>query len=191
MADKKRYLIDALQDVGEIEWFIGILKDEDVLSYLEIGSRFGGALWKVSNSLPKGSRIVSVDLPHGQGNKSGRESLVECIDELGRIGYDAHLFIGNSTDHNIVSHVRNLGPFDAAFIDGDHSIAGVTADWINYGSMAGIVAFHDIVWRRDADWKGKKIDVPKLWGELKDAYRHKECRLDPQKKDNGIGVLWR
>jgi hypothetical protein len=42
-----------------------LLQREGVRSYLEIGSKFGGSLWRVANSLPPGSRIVSVDLPNG------------------------------------------------------------------------------------------------------------------------------
>jgi hypothetical protein len=65
-------------------------------------------------------------------------------------------------------------------------------DWLNYGAMARIVAFHDIGYdlgdRPVPTWK---IEVPKVWNEIKQGYRHEEIKLDPTKRDNGFGILWR
>jgi hypothetical protein len=52
--------------------FAPLLVREGVTSYLEVGSKFGGSLWRAANALPKGSRIVSVDLPGG--TKAWKES---------------------------------------------------------------------------------------------------------------------
>jgi hypothetical protein len=41
------------------------VQGEGVRSYLEIGAKFGGSLWRAAQALPKGSRIVAVDLPNG------------------------------------------------------------------------------------------------------------------------------
>ena len=65
------------------------------------------------------------------------------------------------------------------------------ADWQNYGPLARIVAFHDIGWRREANWPGKRIAVPEVWNEIKAGYRFEEIKLCPTGKNNGIGVLWR
>jgi hypothetical protein len=68
----------------------------------------------------------------------------------------------------------------------------VTADWINYGPMSrNIVAFHDISWRRAPDWVGTRIDVPEFWDAIKHDYRHRELKMCPSGKNNGIGVLWK
>src|SRR4051812_35305801 len=82
---------------SEIAGLIDVLRDENVRSFLEIGSRFGGSLWRIANALPVGSRIVSCDSSRGMGgNKVGAmDSLKACIDHLCRIGYDAHLVVGD------------------------------------------------------------------------------------------------
>lgn len=178
----------AQQIEAEIAAFTAILVREGVRSYLEVGSKWGGSLWRVANALPAGSRIVSVDLPWGK--RETEPHLISCWKELKARRYDAHLFLGDSTDEKIIDAVRALSPFDAIFIDANHTEPYVRKDWANYGPMGRLVAFHDINWQPRAQPSGKlPIDVPKVWNEIKDGYRFEEIKLD--KRDNGIGILWR
>lgn len=187
------YLTNMAQDEAEIAAFCDILRAEGVGSYLEIGSKFGGSLWRAATSLPPGSRIVSVDLPAGtKAWTASRKSLLACIEELSRRGYDARVIWGSSFDAEVIEQVRALGPFDACLIDGDHRMPGVTQDFANYGPMARIVAFHDLAWKRAPEWVGTRIDVPEFWASIKGDYdRTEELILCPTGKNNGIGVLWR
>lgn len=181
-----------LQDPTEFNRFLTLIREQQVRSYLEIGSKHGGSFWRISNSLPKGSRVVSVDLPHGDTSfKESKPNLEACVKELSERGYDAHLFIGDSTDPRIVAEVSKLGPFDLVFIDANHTEPYIWKDWSNYGPMAKMVAFHDIshVWLEHKDSKKMPIEVPKVWRQLKREYEHAEIRCDPHY--NGIGVLWR
>jgi predicted O-methyltransferase YrrM len=182
-----------LQQRREHDEFLSILKAEKVTSYMEIGSMYGGSLWKTANALPKGSRVVSVDfacdtpeaLPH----------LEECVRELVEIGYDAHLIYGDSMEPFTVQAVSRLAPFDCVFIDGAHTEEAVRSDWANYGPMGRIVALHDIAW--NSTWKSavpgrvsKPMGVPALWEELKKTHRHKELKYHVPSNYYGIGVLW-
>ncbi|WP_315833904.1 class I SAM-dependent methyltransferase [Bradyrhizobium prioriisuperbiae] len=183
---------EALQVPEEINRLAEIVKSEGVRSYLEIGSKFGGSLWTIARALPLGSRIVSVDMPNGTKRwKESSSSLRDCITELNRLGYDARVIWDNSTAPYAISQVKAAGPFDAVLLDADHRLAGVTADWRNYGPMGRIVAFHDIAWKRAPDWVGTRIDVPEFWDSIKGNYRHEEIKACPTGKNNGIGVLWR
>lgn len=188
-----KYRTDTLQDPVEIEEFCEIVKAEECSSYLEIGSKFGSSLWRAAQSMPKGSRIVSVDLPNGtKAWTESRLSLVACVDELKKQGYDARIIWGDSQSFDVVRQVAVAGPFDCVMIDADHRIKGVTTDFENYGPMSRkMVAFHDISWRRAPDWQGVRIDVPEFWDSIKSEYRHKEIRHDTSGKNNGIGVLWK
>lgn len=181
-----RYLTDCWQFPVELEWFIGLLQKNEVKSYLEIGSRYGGSLWKIANALPGGSKIVTVDLP---ADDQSKDSLWACAAELKRSGYEVHTFFGNSRSTDIIESVSRLAPFDACFIDGDHTLDGVKSDYETYGPMASkMVAFHDISWRREPGWKGRRIEVPEFWASVKKDYRYDERRSEPN--NNGIGVLW-
>jgi len=188
-----KYLTEAAQDEREITAFCDLLASEGVRSYLEVGSKYGGSLWRVANALPKGSRIVAVDMPKGTRAWGETEpSLKACIAALNAKGYDAQVIWGDSTDPKVIEQVRTLGPFDAMLLDGDHRQPGITKDWEAYGPMGRIVAFHDVAWLRAADWQGVRIDVPLIWNHLRPQYeRTAEFRYDPSFKNNGIGVLWR
>lgn len=181
-----------LQVEEEITGLAEIIRAEGCRSFLEIGSKYGGSLSRIADVLPSGSRIVAVDLP--QGTREWAKSSVALktlIDRLKKQGHDTHLIWGNSTDPKVIEQVRGLGPFDAIFIDADHRLPGVTADWKTYGPMGRIVAFHDIAWHRAPEWVGTRIDVPQFWDGMKDGFRHLELKLCPTGKNNGIGVLWR
>lgn len=178
MLDRRSY-----QFAPEMNIFVSVLRAECVTSYLEIGSKFGGSLRTVGRSLPKSSRIVSVDLCRHGGD------LPDCVHELNQVGQVATLISGNSADPAVVSRVAAHAPFDAIFVDGDHTLEGVTADWENYGKMGRVVAFHDISWSRPPGWEGHRIHVPEFWNAVKGDFPHMEIRLD--RGNNGIGVLWR
>lgn len=189
-----------LQNKTEINALIDIFKKENVRSYLEIGSKFGGSLWLIANALPKGSRIVSVDLPHGDTSfKENLPHLQECVKKLRDNGYDSHLIVGDSTAPEIVEQVYKLGPYDAVFIDANHTTPYILKDWQNYGKVGKLIAFHDIAFLREQglDPGKKPIQVSQFWNEIKTKYRHVEFRHEAirgnpgqRKCDNGIGVLW-
>jgi cephalosporin hydroxylase len=175
----------ALQDPGELVEFLRVIKREEIMSYLEIGSKFGGSFHAVVSAMPPGSRAVAVDI-------EARAELKTCVNELKVNGYDVHLLVGNSTSPNIIDVVRTLGPFDLCLIDANHTEMFVRMDWLNYGPMSRIVAFHDIAYDHgDRPPKPWKIEVPKVWNEIKQDYRHEEIKLCQTKRDNGIGILWR
>lgn len=182
-----------LQNQDELAWFIELLKSEGVRSYLEIGSKYGGSIRAIGEALEVPSRLVSVDLPAGGKPKvwpESKRSLEQTINDLCGLGHSAHLVWGDSTDPAIVAAVRALGPYDAVFIDANHTLPYVTKDWQNFGPMARLVAFHDIGWVSRDGQNGKgALEPPILWRSIKDGYRHVEKKLE--KRDNGIGVLWR
>lgn len=182
--------VKTLQHEPEFVKFLDVVKREGVRSYLEIGCRYGGTLWSVANALPSGSKVVAVDLPWGK--RETEPHLIGCVNELRKLGYDASLFLTDSTDPQTVAAVSRLAPFDMVFIDANHTLPFVQKDWLNYGPLARIVVFHDIAWKRAPEWKGGyRIDVPEFWNEIKGNYRHEEIKLDPTGQDNGIGILWR
>jgi len=190
-----KYETFLLQNSKEFEIFRKMAQRNNVRSYLEIGSKMGGSLWRMANSLPVGSRVVSVDLPHGDRSfKESAPHLKACIDHLRMRGYDPYLFLTDSTDEDTVEAVRELGPFDLCLIDANHTEPYVRKDFANYGPMSKIIAFHDISFVPEPNRDSKKlpIDVPKVWRELKEKHpEYSYAEICHHKNENGIGVLWR
>jgi cephalosporin hydroxylase len=184
---RPRYETHIAQDEAEIEALVALLRQEKVTSYLEIGARYGGSLWRIARALPQGSRVVAVDLPDGPGGKAGAIfALRACVGELRRVGYDARLIEGDSQQPSVVEKVETLGPYDCVFIDGDHTLEGIRLDWKNYGRMAKLVAFHDIACSNPE----KPIKALVFWERIKTGYRHREFKYHHTGRHNGIGVLW-
>jgi hypothetical protein len=170
----------------EIQAFIQLLRNEGYTSYLEIGCQHGDTFHAVGLSLPKGSLLVAVDLPGARSGKDtgGRypnsdKALYRAARDLKKRGQNAIVIIGDSHSPEIVKNVGQYAPFDAIFIDGDHSFDGVRADWRNYGPMGRLIAFHDIHANID---KGAS-----LFKELKQKYNHTKFAFYDR---GGIAVLW-
>jgi len=159
-----------------------------VTCYLEVGTRFGDTFHQVMSALPIGSVGVAVDMPEGNwGRGVSADYMARACEDLRKKGYVIHDIYGDSTDADTIEKVRELGPYDAALIDGDHTIEGITKDWGAYATMCKTVALHDITGR---GLKCKITDavmgVPDLWDKVKTEYAHDEF-IEAGKK-MGIGV---
>lgn len=177
----------AQQNESELREYVNLLKAAKITSYLEIGCKWGGTLFRVAKEMPVGSRIVAVDLP-----TKGSDTLISlqaCADELHRMGYLVDLIIGDSTDESVISKVKELGPFDACLIDANHTMEYVIKDWENYAPLASIVALHDISHKRPRQPGRLPIEVPAFWENVKHDYRYVEIAHEPM--DNGFGILYR
>ena len=130
------------QDEKEFDELLQIMKPS--MSILEIGSRFGQSLKRFCEVMPTRTRVVSVDLGFCIDSKMHSGPwLYKVAGDLAEKGHEVHLILDDSHDPKTVKKVEALGPFDFIFIDGDHSEQGVNLDWINYGHLGKIVAFHD------------------------------------------------
>jgi hypothetical protein len=180
------------QEPGELSAFIDLLKGENVRGYLEIGACHGDTFHTVMSALPKGSKGVAIDLPEADawGKAGSAAALAAAVSDLNDNGYVARGIFGDSATDGVRDLAMLGGPYEAVFIDGDHRYEGVKADWLAYGPMARIIAFHDIAGEGQITRNGAMhVEVPRLWNELKPDFRHREIIARGSKK--GIGVLWR
>lgn len=179
------------QRADELDLFVKLLLSEGVKTYLEIGSRFGDSLHAVGSGLKRGSTLMAVDLPGAAwGDDESQTYLEAAARDLTGKGRKTEVIIGNSTAPETLARVGDAAPFDAIFIDGDHTLDGVTKDWKAYRGLGRIIAFHDI----DATVatkgkKAKRYGVNHLWTRLKADHKHVE--IIGAQRGMGIGVLWR
>jgi cephalosporin hydroxylase len=179
------YIRETKQHPKELLEFQNFIRETGVKSYLEIGGKYGGSLWAVAQAMGSG-KVVAVDL-HGE------MALQQCIKQLKKqYGFDAQLFIGDSTAEHIVKAVHSLAPFDLVLIDANHLEPYVRKDFAHYGPLAKYCCFHDVGWIPHPGYA--PIEVPKVWKELKETFKDqadfREIKHD--NGHNGIGILtWR
>jgi len=140
------------QHQRELLWFLDRL--EGVQSMLVIGSRAGGLEYQIGQRYPD-MHLISLDMEPLEDNAA--PALIQA---------DSH-------DPAIQEMLRNEYDFDAVFIDGDHTLEGVTEDWEFAKTLhPDTIYFHDIA---DA-LKHRREDchVDKLWNEIKAEHRTDE-----------------
>jgi hypothetical protein len=144
-------------------------------------------------SLPPGSFGVAIDFPGAAwGVESSESTLRRVVSDLCRDGYRTELFLGNSRDIAIIEAARQRAPFDAALIDGDHSYEGALADWVDYGCLARIVAFHDIAGENVVTRRTPQpVEVPKVWHHVKAEAKGRTYEFVTDPRHFGIGVIVR
>jgi len=180
---------NASQNEFELRSFINLLNEHGVKRYLEVGSRHGDTFHEVMTSLPVGSYGCAVDLPGGLwGKKKTEEVLMAVAEDLRAKGYIIDVVLGNSTHKDVIERIKGYGLFDAALIDGDHTYKGAKTDWLNYGPLARLVAFHDIVGQGMREKvHGNPVEVPRLWAEI--AEEKERCvEFIDTGSNMGIGV---
>lgn len=136
--------VPAYQNPGEFGMLWELVASRPHARVLEIGSLFGGTLWWWSH-LPAVETLVSVDVPSdwaevADGVRAARESWAEWFSPR----VDFVEVVADSHDPATLGLVD--GPFDFAFIDGDHSYDGVRSDWLMWSPLVrpgGLLAFHD------------------------------------------------
>jgi glycosyltransferase involved in cell wall biosynthesis/cephalosporin hydroxylase len=170
----------------EISTLYQLLLGKKVKIVLEIGSQKGGTARLWANLVkPYQGHVYSIDQAFkGQMVYQGTD-LEDMITEIK----------GDSHGHAVIQKVSELisdngGPVDFLFIDGDHSLAGVKADFEAYAPMVkpgGFIAIHDIL---DTEWNRKQnCHVADFWNSIKEKYNHFEI-VDPNDRNwSGIGVL--
>lgn len=120
----------ASQDAFELSKLLELVDRIKPEKILEIGVHRGGSIKAWRMAWPDSAIFgIDNDFEHLQ------------FHDFNPINADSH-------DPNTRRIFDTVGQFDFIFIDGDHTLAGVTADFELYGSLVrpgGIIAFHDIM----------------------------------------------
>jgi peptidoglycan/xylan/chitin deacetylase (PgdA/CDA1 family) len=144
---RDRFGVHCEQHGRELNWFLEQIEPGDRV--LVIGSRAGG-LESILKQRIAGLTTVSID----------PEPLPENPHSL---------IIGSSHEAEVQFQARALGGFDVVFIDGDHTLEGVRADWEFARKLRPrLVAFHDIA--STTFHRSLECNVAALWDEVKASY---------------------
>jgi predicted O-methyltransferase YrrM len=174
--------------------FLDLLRKQPPRFLLEIGSRRGGTLFQMARICTPDATIISIDLELTWVR-------AKLHQHLGSSNQRIVCVRGNSRSPLTIARVKSElkgNQLDCLFIDGDHSLSGVTADFVNYAPLVrpgGIIAFHDIVpdhkSRYGFETENYTGGVPHYWQEIR-AEHHgivNEFVEDPNQDGFGIGLI--
>lgn len=176
--------MQVLQVEEELQQMVELYKERKPLRVLEIGVWHGGTLREWMEHARPGAVITAVDLHHTHRG---------LYDRWQKEDTDLRMVFGNSQQQSVIDCVREFGPFDWVFIDGDHSIEGVRADVENYLPMValgGVLLMHDVV--APSDWEVGRFYPPGIvYTELaRKYYTDVFCKNAPSAVSHGIGVVY-
>jgi predicted O-methyltransferase YrrM len=160
---------------------------------VEIGTHRGGTLFCWSAASAPDAQLVSIDLPtpdQGMGTREGDEARFRAFLRPGQRLDCLHRDSHAPETRDELLRLLDGQAVDFLWIDGDHSDAGVRADWADYGPLVrpgGLIAFHDI--HPNPALPGNQVTP--LWRELRGRYTHREYvdQDHPGGAGMGIGVL--
>lgn len=143
----------------------------------EIGSYVGASAccFGAAVKATAGGKVVCIDTWNNDAMTEGQRDTWQAFQDNTRRYGDCIVPVrGFSTD--VVLAVREIAPrLDVLFIDGDHSYAGVKADWEAYKDFlrpGAIVIFHDYGWAEGVrrvvheevmPWVGSHDALPNMW----------------------------
>jgi predicted O-methyltransferase YrrM len=185
--------IRPMQVQSELRSFLQLLARESPRAVVEIGTGQGGTLFLFASVAQSDAVLVSIDAASTEGVFGGRRAYkrrARLYRALGApdqtvafIAADSHC---EQTRRAVEEALRGRS-IDVLFIDGDHTRAGVEADFRMYSPLVrkgGLVAFHDIV-PGPAEHVG---GVPEFWQSIRNA-DSLELVEDWAQGGCGIGVL--
>lgn len=151
---------------------------------LEIGTARGGTLL-IWTSLAS-ERVITCDLVH----RDSQRALLGALPPPGS-ACRVELLTGNSHEPAFKQRVAQAlhgTKVDFLFIDGDHTVEGVKADYDDYKEFVrpgGLIAFHDIIENQPLP----DNEVYHFWKQVKQGQTTEEFVDHPQQCGFGIGII--
>lgn len=181
------------QHRAEIIGFLRLLEAERPRRVLEIGGRRGGTLALFAAVAPADARLLSLDVAYSRAQRTINPRLARPGQLITCAAMDSH---SPATRHFVLEWLGGA-PLDVLFVDGDHSLKGVSRDLQMYGPLLrpnGIVGFHDIVpdlrSRTGVPTEAYTGEVPEFWAQVRSrATEQIQLIEDPQQDGCGIGVV--
>jgi cephalosporin hydroxylase len=183
----------AAQKPSELEALIGLMRQRQPRTVVEIGTAHGGTLFALCQAAAVRATVVSIDLPGGLFGGGYSKDEARRFKAFARPGQRLWTLRRDSKSPWTLRRLRWLlrgRSIEFLMIDGDHTYEAVRRDWELYEPLVsndGLIAFHDIVEHPHLP----SCQVDQLWREI--APQHKTLEfIDPDDDEwGGIGVIFK
>ncbi len=129
--------VEVLQVQAELDWMVDLFRELEPRRVLEIGVHEGGTLKAWMENAPDDTQFVAVDLELHMFEWTGWLHGLQILRPVK----------GSSQDDRVKRSIQRHGPFDWAFIDGDHHLEAVESDVelvLPLIRSGGVLVLHDI-----------------------------------------------
>ena len=132
------------QNFFEFCAWLNVLEELQPKVGLEIGTYFFGSAMMMLEALPSLEMLITIDLVNRMADPVNIARVAPYKDRI-------HFMLADSTRKEAKGDILDvLGgrPLDFAFIDGDHSYFGVSADFRNLDGLVksgGVIGLHDVL----------------------------------------------
>lgn len=130
--------MEVLQVPSELEPMVDLYCERKPLRVLEIGCWDGGTLREWLEQAVPDAVVVAVDLEHRNA---------ETYEEWRKPDTELLLYTGSSLEPEGIAFIREHGPYDWVFVDGDHGDYGVRSDvgvCLPLVTPGGLMLIHDV-----------------------------------------------
>lgn len=186
--------LGALQKEKEIVPLLDAISAIEPRRLCEIGSYDGGTLFLFAQAAHPSAHLISLDLEFGGGRGRYFPTFARPGQRVTCIQADSH----QASTRDLVGNQLGNEQLDVLFIDGDHSLDGVTRDFELFSPLVrkgGLIAFHDIVpdyrTRFGTPTASNGGEVWKLWESLKARCPQTQEFFEqgPEQDGYGIGLI--
>jgi predicted O-methyltransferase YrrM len=193
---RRALALQAMQKEDELVQLVTLVSERRPRTVVEIGTQHGGTFYAWCRTASPDATLVSIDLPDGPFGGVDRPDLPRALRGFAHSRQAVHSLRLHShepaTRAALESHLAGQA-IEFLFIDGDHSLAGVSRDFEVYAPLVapgGLIAFHDIV--EHPEYPVCQVD--RLWRRLREDHRHVEFVVPGHERGwgpwAGIGVLF-
>jgi predicted O-methyltransferase YrrM len=180
----------AIQKPTELELLIKKLSERKLKNVLEIGTGVGGMAFVLCHVAEPDAAITTVGIQKSKTGDTYGPRLERCINSYASKDQRLNLLKGDSHVPLVRRKVSETvgDDLDLLFIDGDHSLSGISSDFLDYTPLVrsdGLIVIHDTM----RNPLNPACEVHRFWDDHKADFQFAQIEDAAAGKWGGYGII--